>query len=192
MDRRIAIKKTGLLIGTGLSFSTIAAILQSCTNQPAENAWKPEFLSEELTNVLTIMSEILIPTEQVSGAVDLLIPQYIDSILKDFTTAGQQQGFLSGFEEFKSNCMNQYHQDFLSCPPQQQLDFLKSEEKRFVESPEPSFFGTVKLLTYEVFFYSEVGVTQYLKYEPVPGTYEGCVPLSSVNGTWFSNDMFSL
>lgn len=192
MDRRIALKKTGLLIGAGLSFATTTSILQSCADKPAEKTWKPEFLSEELTNVLGAISEILIPVEQVPEAAGLQIPRYIDTILKDFSPPGEQQAFLKGFDQFKSDCQDQCSNDFLNCPRQQQLDFLKNEEKKFVENPVPNFFGTVKLLTYEVFFNTEVGVTQYLKYQPVPGTYEGCVPLSEVNGTWFSHDMFTL
>ena len=38
-------------------------------------------------------------------------------------------------------------------------------------------------ITY-AFFTSEVGATQVLKYNPVPGAYEGCIPLSEVGATW--------
>ena len=40
----------------------------------------------------------------------------------------------------------------------------------------PHYFSLMKQLTLLGFFTSEVGATKALRYVPVPGRYEGCVP----------------
>jgi hypothetical protein len=34
------------------------------------------------------------------------------------------------------------------------------------------------------YFTSEVGATQVLRYDPVPGAYHGCIPFEEVGKTW--------
>ena len=50
---------------------------------------------------------------------------------------------------------------------------------------EEPFFYLLKSTTLLGFFTSEVGATEVLNYDPVPGNYDGCIPLESVGGkTW--------
>ncbi|MFT4760851.1 MAG: gluconate 2-dehydrogenase gamma chain [Paraglaciecola sp.] len=49
------------------------------------------------------------------------------------------------------------------------------------ESNKPThFFRMVKEMTLSGFFLSEAGATEVLQYEPVPGEYNGCMPLSEI------------
>ena len=47
-----------------------------------------------------------------------------------------------------------------------------------------SFFSRLKQMTIVGFFTSEVGATQVLKYDKIPGAYNGCVPFEEVGVTW--------
>ena len=46
------------------------------------------------------------------------------------------------------------------------------------------FFRMLKEMTLTGYFLSEVGATEVLQYEHVPGEYQGCMPLSEVGTTW--------
>lgn len=50
--------------------------------------------------------------------------------------------------------------------------------------PGVSFFRTVKELTLVGYYTSEIGATRELHHSPVPGRYDGCVPLAQVGRTW--------
>ena len=52
-------------------------------------------------------------------------------------------------------------------------------------APRP-FILVMKELAMLGFFTSEVGATQLLQYDPLPGAYRGCVPLSAAGAgrTW--------
>ena len=51
-----------------------------------------------------------------------------------------------------------------------------SQEQADSEETLPHYFTMMKQLTLFGFFTSEVGATEVLRYEAVPGRYEGCVP----------------
>ena len=48
----------------------------------------------------------------------------------------------------------------------------------------PPFFATLKELATVGYFTSEPGATKAVRYDPVPGDYRGCVPLSEIGRAW--------
>ena len=62
-----------------------------------------------------------------------------------------------------------------------QLDHEAREKEQ--EAP-PHFFALIKQLTLLGYFSSEIGVTQTLRYDPIPGVYDGCVPRIQGQSAW--------
>jgi len=189
MDRRNAIKRTGFLLG-GTAFS--AAIFSNITScQSAATAtealsWTPSFLSTDQAKTVEIITDILISRTDTPGALDAGVPAYIDLMLKDNFKKEDQDKVMAGFADFASKCQAANGKSFIDSTPEQKLSFLQQLEKEAQDSDEPSFIGVMKHLTYRGFFTSEVGMTEVLKYDPVPGNYDGCIPLADVGGTWAS------
>ena len=48
----------------------------------------------------------------------------------------------------------------------------------------PPFMRTMKELTVVGYYTSQLGATRELRHEPVPGRFDGCVPLTQVGRTW--------
>lgn len=48
----------------------------------------------------------------------------------------------------------------------------------------PPFMRTMKELTVVGYYTSRLGATRELRHEPVPGRFDGCVPLAQVGRTW--------
>jgi len=126
----------------------------------------------------------LIPSTDTEGAVEALIPQFVDQVAKLRLTAEDQAAVQMGFKAFEEACQAANGKSFLKCSDEEQLAFLQAEEKAALESDGPTLFGGLKDMIYRGYFTSEVGATEVLKYESVPGNYEGCVPFSEVNGSW--------
>lgn len=192
MDRRTALKQSSLLIGAGLTLTISSSILQGCAENIDEEVWNPRFLSSNGARTIDEITQILLPDSEIPEMTKKLIPQYIDTILTEYTPKEQQDAYLAAFQKF--NILSQETIDiaFLDSTQDEKLSFLKSEEVRFIESGEATYFGTVKELVYHVFFNTEVGVTQYLKFDPLPGKFSGCIPLADVNGIIYSNLNFSI
>jgi len=63
---------------------------------------------------------------------------------------------------------------------------LAQNEGTYKRDPkdDPHYFGMMKQLTVWGYFSSEVGATKALRYVPVPGKYEGCIPYKKGDKAW--------
>lgn len=171
-------------MGGILSASAIASIFDSCVAPAAGEVWTPEFFSVDEGKMLTKIADLLIPTTDTPGALDALVPQYVDRVANKMLTAEERAFMKEGFKTLAEACKKATGKDFLSCTEAEQIAFLQAEEKAAIESKEPTLFGELKESIYHGFFSSEEGATEVLMYDSVPGNYDGCIPYSDVNGTW--------
>jgi hypothetical protein len=166
-------------------------ILNGCTAKPTID-WKPGFLSSDQGILVSQVSEIIIPKTDTPGAKDVGVPSFIDSILKDCAAKADQDNFLNGLKEFDDAAKTEYGDPFVELSAEQQSAFVKKIHDAAIEADKktPSekrpFILTMKEYTMLGFFTSEIGATQVLQYEAVPGSYKGCIPVSEAgNGkTW--------
>lgn len=172
------------MMGGILSASAIASIFDSCVAPAAGEVWTPEFFSVEEGKMVSKIADLLIPTTDTPGALDALVPQYLDRVAKKMLTSEEKSFVNNGLKAMAEACKKATGKDFLSCTEAEQIAFLQAEEKVAIESKEPTLFGSLKESIYRGFFSSEEGATEVLMYDPVPGNYDGCIPYSDVNGTW--------
>ena len=187
IDRREALKKTALLMGAAVSVSSIAAILNGCKATP-ELTYKPEFFTEDQARLVSEVAEIFIPKTDTPGAKEVGVPGFIDKVLKECYKPEEQERFLTGLTEFDEDAKKTYGDSFIYCKPEQQTELVKKYNDTAIKEkiqPRP-FILMAKELTLLGFFTSQPGAEQVLQYEPVPGSYKGCIPLLEAgNGkTW--------
>jgi hypothetical protein len=192
MDRREAIRRTAWLMGGLVSAPAIASVLNGCTAKPTLS-WKPVFFSEEQAGIVSEVAEIIIPKTDTPGAKDTGVPGFIDLVLKDVYGKEDQEFFLNSLKAFNEEAQKEHGDPFLELDAEQQTAFVKKAHNAAIEAerntkpaPKRPFILTMKELTMLGFFTSEVGATQVLQYDPVPGAYKGCIPVSEAgNGrTW--------
>lgn len=190
MDRREAIQRTAMMLGYAVSAPAIMGILNGCKATP-ELAFKPAFLSEEMAGLVSEIAEIIIPKTDTPGAKDAGVPAFIDLMLKDCYEKEDQDRFLKGATDFNADAKATYGDSFVTCDAEKQNELVlkyHSEAIAALKSDTPPkerpFIMMMKELTMLGFFTSEIGATQVLQYEAVPGAYHGCVPLSEVGRTW--------
>jgi gluconate 2-dehydrogenase gamma chain len=192
MDRREALKRTAWIMGGAISAPAIMGVLKGCKAKPTID-WKPVFLSSDQGVLVTQVAEIIIPKTDTPGAKDVGVPGFIDSMLKDVYSKKDQDEFLNGLKAFDDDAKKEYGDPFVELDAEQQSAFVKKihdaaieKNKNTTPEPKPPFILSMKELTVLGFFTSEPGATQVLQYNPVPGAYKGCIPLSEAgNGkTW--------
>ena len=187
MDRREALRRTALMMGGIISAPTIAGILNGCAAKPSLD-WKPQFLSEDQASLVTQLAEIIIPKTDTPGAKDVGVPGFIDLMVKDVYSKEDQLKFLDGLKAFNEDAKKELGDTFLDLSPEKQAEYAKKthDDAIAANAEQRPFILKVKELTVAGFFTSEVGATQVLQYEAVPGAYHGCLPLAEAgNGkTW--------
>ena len=194
MNRREALQQVAWLMGGAISAPALVGILSGCTAKPVAG-WRPLFLTEEQGALVAEIAEIMIPRTDTPGAKDVGIPAFIDVMLKDAYPKEDQDRFIAGLKEFDAQARTQHGQAFMQLDPKQRIALVQTGNDTAVaaaraykgEWPQPRpFVLMTKELALLGYFTSQVGATQVLQYNPVPGPFHGCVELSQAgNGkTW--------
>lgn len=199
MKRREALNRVAILMGGAVSAPTLMALLEGCTAKEAGNV--PFNLSSDYQTLVAQIADVIIPETDTPGAKEAGVGPFIETMLKDCYSEAQGQYFIKGLDtvEEKSKALGG---SFISLSPENQTEVLKAMEAAAASENEASkkakeidaetgkekddgkgaekvtpFFNLMKELTLFGYFTSEIGATQELDYIPVPGKYEGCIPL---------------
>jgi hypothetical protein len=138
----------------------------------------------------------MIPRTDTPGALDVGVPAFIDRMLKDAFPKEDQQRFLSGLTHFEAQSQREHQRTFLKLNPDKRAALIQTVHDAAVVAEQEAarastqigrpFILMVKELTLLGYFTSETGATQVLQYNPAPGPYQGCIPLSQAGKgkTW--------
>jgi gluconate 2-dehydrogenase gamma chain len=191
MDRREALKRATWLMGGMLSAPAVAGILNGCTAKPGID-WKPSFFTEEQGVLVSQVTEIILPRTDTPGAIDVGVPGFIDQMLKEVYSKEDRDRYIAQLTSFNEEAVKEYGTPFIELDEDEQVAHVKKihDAALVVENGDHGddykrpFILLTKELTLLGFFTSEAGATQVLQYNPVPGSYKGCVPLKDVGKTW--------
>lgn len=172
MDRRTAIQHV-IILGAG------ASLLTYCGDKPSQ-ALKNISLTGSQENLLSVLTETIIPTTDFVGAKELGSHKFILVMADDCTSPEDQTKFMSSMNLFDETCKKKYTSKFIKCTPQQRLDYLLAIEAK-TDIPEEviHFYQSVKQLTIQSFTSSEEFLTKVRNFNFIPGMYKGCVPVGN-------------
>jgi Gluconate 2-dehydrogenase subunit 3 len=174
INRREAIKKVALLFGGTLAMPNVL------------KAWEsPEvlnigFFSGPDADLLAEIADVIIPTTDTPGAKAAGVGPFIVKMVADCWKKEDMLVFKTGLDLFEADCKAKYGKSFADCNNDQRTEALKVAEA----DKENKFFKSVKDLTVMGYFTSEIGCTQALRYEPVPGRYDGAYPYKKGDKAW--------
>ncbi len=145
---------------------------------PATVKSETAFLPPHLDAVLTEVVDTIIPQTDTPGAKALNVQTFIQKMITDCYEKDVQTAFTNGLKNVDETARQQHNQPFISCDTPQRLAVLAALEKT-PEIPLSDFYKLVRQLTIQGFTTSEYVMTKHYNYQPIPGHYYGCVPVSS-------------
>jgi len=185
IDRREALRRAALMLGGVISAPVIAGVLDGCGRRRSG-----ALSSEQLELVATIADHIL-PETDTPGARAVGVDEFIDAMLAEGYAGEGRARFFAGLADVDARARAACGRPFLECAREQQRAVLEDlDHETFAEpAPRPGsadvpFFRTFKELTLVGYYTSEIGATRELHHQPVPGRYDGCVPLAKIGRTW--------
>ncbi len=183
MKRREALSLTATILGGTLIGAD--AFLSGCKADSKNTG----LFSENDIRLLDEIGETILPeTDQSPGAKAAQIGEFMQTIVTDCYDEKEQVIFIAGLGTVEKTAKEKFSNSFLKITSGQRLEMLTvfDNEAKNVKEGEPAhFFGMMKELTLWGYFSSEPGVTQALRYNPVPGRFEGCVPYGEGERAWY-------
>ena len=185
MDRKEAIKRTAALLGGAVFAPSLIGVLKGCT--PGTGEWKPVYFNPAQSALTKTLSETIIPRTDTPGALDAGVPEFIERMVTEYYSEQQKKYFLNGMDTFMEQAVEETGSAFADLSAEERHSFaahMNRESIRRVSLGSPQFFLMFKELVLIGFFTSEAGATQVLRYNPVPGYFEGCVSFKEIGRAW--------
>ena len=185
IDRKEAIKRSALIMG-GLIFAPNAlGVLSGCKVRPGLD-WEPEYFSRNHARLVSSLAKTIIPETDTPGALQTGVPGFIEEMVYTGYTEDARSLFLGGLDTFDALAAESEGSLFADLDPETQYAFAAEQNRLAIESElsPPPFFLIMKELTMMGYFTSEAGAKQALRYERIPGRFDGCVPFEDVGKTW--------
>jgi hypothetical protein len=174
MNRRAAIQRITLILGGTLSAQLTAGLMGQVIN-PGPGV--P--VSRDLQNLLTEAADTIIPTTDTPGAKAAGAEQFIMRVLRDCYVREEQEKFYAGLAQLDAESRRLHQQGFV------ELDATGRQELlRQAAAGDKAFFLLLKHLTVAGYFCSEIGATKALEYLPIPGRFEGDLPMQPGQKAW--------
>ncbi len=184
ITRREAISRVTALLGVAIAPSILAGVARAQAAANAGAAAKPRYLSAPQFETVSAVAERILPRTDTPGAIDVGVPAFIDLMVGEFMTADEKRVFLAGLAEVEAASAAAHQRGFAQLAPAQQ-DAVLTRLAEASQSKEKTFFHQVKELTLLGYFTSEPVGKNVTHYDPIPGRYQGCVPLADVgNKAW--------
>lgn len=195
MNRRELLQHVARLMGGVISAPAMLGVLNGCSANANAAATRAVFTDAQ-NAIVAEVAEIIIPRTDTPGAKDVGVPAFIETMLRDAYAPEDQRRFIVGLDEFDAQSVRDHGKAFLELDSAQRLMQVQSIHDAAIaaelQHPLPPaqlrrpFILMTKELSLLGFFTSQIGATQVLQYDPVPGAYRACIPVSQAgNGkTW--------
>lgn len=173
ISRREALRRAALLAGVALSPELLTFVGRAQT--PASKT----YLTAAQAAIASAAAERILPRTDTAGATDVGVPAFIDRFYGEFLSADDQQLLVKGLGEIESAAKTAHGASFASLAAPQQ-DAVLGAVATAQPGAERSSFALLRSTTILGYFTSEQVGKNVLHYDPVPGAYDGCVPIDQV------------
>ncbi len=196
MERREFLASLTVLFGGAVAAPCVSFLSHA---DAATTASASLFTSDQRELVATVV-ELIIPTTDTPGARDAGAGEFIEMMLVDWFYDDERAEFMEGVARIDVLAKERTGESFVGSPESVQIEVLTQLEKEGVETikkkgvnplaalqkkePAPAFFQALKQMTIIGYYTSEIGGTQEMEFNPIPGLYEACIAVGSRGRQW--------
>jgi Gluconate 2-dehydrogenase subunit 3 len=190
------------LLGAGAALPVFDSnLLAAFQDAHPKSTYALRTLNPHQNATLVTMIDLIIPETDTPGAKAVRVNEFIDLILTEWAHEDERQHFLSGLDDIDKRSNVIFGKNFIDVTPSQQEILLRELDQHWAMDREDriahpyrrhathneqltgDFFGVVKRMTLYGYYTSEVGFTQELRKQIIPGAYHGCTPVTAAGTT---------
>ena len=200
INRREILKLASLTCASGasLSFSDLALAVTA-----ANKSTNSQFLGNKSISLLKDLVDIILPKTNTPSASEINVHIFIDYLVKNWMNKKEQDEFIYGLNKLALTAEENMGKKYFELTTGEKTELLSTIEMKLMAQKQKDsnpfdkaqsaggqpFFKTLKQMTLIGYFTSSEGIAASLKHDPIPGRYQGCIPLlesdqSSYAGTF--------
>lgn len=189
MNRREAIGRVALIMGGTMIGAEF--LLSGCKPGMGTSTVENIFDQDHTAFLDQVADTILPDTPSSPGAKAAKVGSFMAVMVRDCYEKPDQDIFLKGISQIDDAANKKFSKKFMDLDATQRtalLTDLDKEQKDYSKTKKPAdpnhYFRMMKELTLLGYFTSEVGCTKALRYVPVPGRFDGCIPYKKGDKAW--------
>jgi len=177
ITRREALQRAAAVLGVVLSPSLFNRLLAA---EPAPAGARS--LSATQLATATALADRILPRTDTPGALDVGVPEFLDLMHGAYLAPDEKSALDAALAHFERAAQTQHESSFAALPPGRQDALLTAVAES--ENVREHFLRVRELVVVGYFTSEEVG-KNVLRWDPVPGVFLPCIPLSEVgNASW--------
>ena len=169
-DRRHFIRSALLAVGVA------GAGLPGWEKLMAASGSEAPFIGSARFAVLDAVAETIMPRTDTPGARDALVAKRFDLLMKNWASPHSQADMQRVLDEIELAARQRSPGGIVTLPVAQQLEVVAAYDQAKIADPA---YRKFKALILSLYYISEPGATQDLRYEHVPGAWEPSIPVTA-------------
>ena len=186
LNRRGAIASLLAISATGAltACSNADAPRRGAVDAGVKYASVGQFFSATEMAVLGAIASTIMPATNTPGAIEAGVPAVVQELASVWGDDDYRRYWRAGLSDMADR-LQDADGDFVDMTADQKARALGTlDADVFNGSLDLGFYRDLKSTVLQAYYMSEPGATEELAYEPVPGEWIGCVPLSQYPKSW--------
>jgi hypothetical protein len=182
MNRREVLKLTALVTGAAITPPLAGALLSGCSVEPKQVSHQAtnSIFSKEEYQLLNTVVDVILPKTDSPSASEVGVPSIIDDMVGQVYDNDSRQLYVARFQLMSDHLGDEFAKSTIKNKTEKLQALGASTDEALAEAR----MAYLDLRQQTVAFYltTEPVATKFLNFLPVPGEYQPCIELSSVNG----------
>ncbi len=174
INRREALERVAWVMGGVLSAQLTAGLMGEVLHVGQRVS-----VDAETTELLAEIADVIIPATDTPGAKAAGAEQFVVRVMRDCYGYVEQEEFYRELGKLREETQKRYSKPFSQLDSDQKNTMVKHAATHL-----KGFFLRMRALTTAGYFSSEIGATKALEYVPIPGRFEGAVPMKAGQKAW--------
>ncbi len=161
--------RRGFIASALLAIGVAGVALSGC--KPMSETGSGPFFKPAHFAILDAVTETIMPRTDTPGARDTKVAKRLDVLMNSWASTQTQKDFTRILDEIDAAAKG-----IVALSPAKQLEAVAAYDKTKMQDPA---YGKFKNLVFALYYLSEPGATQELRYEHVPGAWEPSIPVTA-------------
>jgi gluconate 2-dehydrogenase gamma chain len=158
---------------------------QGSQSDAAQDRFAQGYFTNDEMVFIAALADTIIPQTETAGAAIAGVPNTIQDLATNWGNDEFKQYWREGLAALDAALTSDTGDGFVSKSPTERETLLSAYDgKVYAGEIEDGFYRDFKATLLEAYYMSEPGATQELAYEPVPGEWIACAPISEFPKTW--------
>jgi hypothetical protein len=155
-----------------------AALLRFSRGGGSRASEGPALSSVQYTQLEQI-ADVMIPATDTPGAIGAGVPGFLRQMLTEWASDRTRADVVGVLDAIERHAWSKCGAAFGELPAQRRIEVVRAVDEESIGRGDAPY-SRFKYLVLVGYYQSEIGATQELRYELVPGAWRSCLPLTEV------------